>query len=77
VGGLTDERSGDPPALGQASISNAEIDSNPSSQHWLTLQDLAILSALIAGIGVLILIDRGKLDFRRLLKNSHVGKRWR
>jgi hypothetical protein len=48
-----------------------------SSPHWLTLVDLAILGALMAAIAVLTLIDRGRLDLRRLVEKVHTGKRWR
>jgi hypothetical protein len=76
--GLTNGESGEPPALGQASISSNPVsDVIRSSPHWLTLADLAILGALMAAIAVLTLIDRGRLDFRWLVEKVHLGKRWR
>jgi hypothetical protein len=76
--GLTNGESGEPPALGQASISSNPVsDGILSSPHWLTLVDLAILGALMAAIAVLALIDRGRLDLRRLVEKLHTGKRWR
>ena len=67
-----------PPAPGQAPISsNAVQDMIRSSDHWLTLANLAILGALIAAIAVVILIDRRRFDFRRLVVKAHPGKRWR
>jgi hypothetical protein len=76
--GLTNGESGEPPALGQASISSNPVsDGIRSSPHWLTLVDLAILGALMAAIAVLALIDRGRLDLRRLVEKLHTGKRWR
>lgn len=76
--GLTNSESEEPPALGQASISSSPVpDVIRSSAHWLGLVDLAILGALMAAIAVLTLIDRGRLDFRRLVERAHKGKRWR
>lgn len=76
MAGLIVGGSGEPPALGQASIeSNAVPDVVQTSHQWPTQVDLAILCALIAAIAVLI--DRRKLDFRRLVGKVHGGKRKR
>ncbi|MEX2135301.1 MAG: hypothetical protein WEB67_14255, partial [Acidimicrobiia bacterium] len=72
VAGLMNGGSGEPPALGQASISSdADPDVIRNSHQWPTQVDLAILGALIAAIAVLI--DRRRL--RRLV--GHLGKRRR
>ncbi|CAN5763172.1 hypothetical protein BH23ACT4_BH23ACT4_00840 [soil metagenome] len=73
VAGLIEDW-GSPPALGQESLpSNAAPGVSPSSQHWPTQVDLAILVALIAAIAVLI--HRRKLDLRRLFGKTHSDKR--
>jgi hypothetical protein len=69
---------GGPPGRGQATISsNAVPDGIQSSDQFPTIQDLAILGALMAAIAVVIVSRR--LDVRRLVGKSHGGKggaRW-
>ena len=73
--GLIFGGSGEPPALGQVPISSNAIPDAQISHQWPTPLDLAILGALIAAIPVLVLIDRRKLDLRRLVGKAHPANR--